>query len=167
MIIKKLLHFAIYTSSCSQMFFKKMRFSIKDFFSKCEQICSSLRIWSHLLKKSSMENFLFCVVDVLQKRCSWKFRNIHRKTLVLECLSNKFSSLKKDSNTGVFPLKFEKFFRTAFFYEHLQWLLPKTKFALFYVTFLHHFVVITVELVLNKLWSYINVMTSSLAKLTL
>ena len=70
---------------------------------------------------------------------------------MLECLSNKFFSLKKDSNTGVFPLKFAKFFRTAFFYEHLQWLLPKTKFALFYVTFLHHFVVITVKLVLNKL----------------
>ena len=31
---------------------KKMKFSIKDFFRKYEQICSFLRIWSHLLKKS-------------------------------------------------------------------------------------------------------------------
>ena len=40
---------------------KKM-FSIKDFFSKCDQICSFLRIWSHLLKKSLMENLSLCAV---------------------------------------------------------------------------------------------------------
>ena len=44
---------------------QKMRFSIKDFFSKCDQICSFLRIWSHLLKKSLMENFIFCAVSFL------------------------------------------------------------------------------------------------------
>ena len=38
---------------------QKMKFSIKDFFSKCEQIRSFLQIWSHLLKKSLMENFAF------------------------------------------------------------------------------------------------------------
>ena len=32
---------------------------MKDFFSKCDQIRSFLRIWSHLLKKSLMENFIF------------------------------------------------------------------------------------------------------------
>ena len=36
---------------------KKMKFSIKEFFSKCDQIRRKLRIWSHLLKKSLMENF--------------------------------------------------------------------------------------------------------------
>ena len=41
---------------------QNMEFSIKDFFSKCDQICSFLRIWSHLLKKSFMENFIFCAV---------------------------------------------------------------------------------------------------------
>ena len=30
---------------------QEMKFSIKDFFSKCDQIRSFLRIWSHLLKK--------------------------------------------------------------------------------------------------------------------
>ena len=30
---------------------EKMKFSITDFFSKCDQIHSSLRILSHLLKK--------------------------------------------------------------------------------------------------------------------
>ena len=38
---------------------QKMIFSIKDFFSKCDQIRRILRIWSHLLKKSVMENFIF------------------------------------------------------------------------------------------------------------
>ena len=39
-----------------------MKFSIKDFFSKCDQIRIFLRIWSHLLKKSLRENFVFCDV---------------------------------------------------------------------------------------------------------
>ena len=39
---------------------EKMKFSIKDFFSKYDQIRSFLRILSHLLKKSFMENFIFC-----------------------------------------------------------------------------------------------------------
>ena len=38
------------------------KFSIKDFFSKCDQIRRKLPIWSHLLKKSLMENFIFCTV---------------------------------------------------------------------------------------------------------
>ena len=39
-----------------------MKFSIKDYFSKCDQSRRFLRIWLHLLKKSLMENFIFCVV---------------------------------------------------------------------------------------------------------
>ena len=39
-----------------------MKFSIKDFFSKCEQIRSFLLIGSHSLKKSLMENFIFCAL---------------------------------------------------------------------------------------------------------
>ena len=42
---------------------KKMMFSLKDFFSKCDQIRNFLRIWSHLIKKSLKENFTFCAVD--------------------------------------------------------------------------------------------------------
>ena len=41
-----------------------MKFSIKDFFSKCDQILSFLRIRPHLLKKSVKENFIFrAVID--------------------------------------------------------------------------------------------------------
>ena len=45
----------------------KMKFSIKDFFSKCDQIHSLLQIWSHLLKKSLMENFIFCAVNHFER----------------------------------------------------------------------------------------------------
>ena len=48
--------------SLNQCTTQKMKFSIKDFFSKCDQIRSYLWIWSHLLKKSLMENFIFCAV---------------------------------------------------------------------------------------------------------
>ena len=41
---------------------QKMKFSIKDLFNKCDQIRCFLQILSHLLKKSLMENFIFCAV---------------------------------------------------------------------------------------------------------
>ena len=44
-----------------------MKFSSKDIFSKCDQIGSFLRIWSHLLNKSLMENFIFCPLHYLLK----------------------------------------------------------------------------------------------------
>ena len=43
---------------------QKMKFSIKDFFSKGDQIRRKLRILSYSLKKSLMENFIFCAVEV-------------------------------------------------------------------------------------------------------
>ena len=41
---------------------QKMKFSIKDFFSKCDQIHRKMQIWSHLLKESLMKNCIFCAV---------------------------------------------------------------------------------------------------------
>ena len=49
-----------------------MKFSIKDFFSKCDQTRSFLRIWSDLLKKSLMENFIFRAVSFTK----WSFECI-------------------------------------------------------------------------------------------
>ena len=48
-----------------------MKFSIEDFFSKCDQIPRKLRIWSHLLKKSLLENFIFRAVTltIFAKKC--------------------------------------------------------------------------------------------------
>ena len=47
---------------CKIVTAQKMKFSIKYYFSKCDQIRTFLRIWSHLLKKSLMENFIFCAM---------------------------------------------------------------------------------------------------------
>ena len=44
---------------------QKMKFSIKDFFNTCNQIHRKLQIWSHLLKKPLMENFIFCTLTKL------------------------------------------------------------------------------------------------------
>ena len=52
---------------------QKVKFSIKDFFCKCDQIRSFLRIWSHLLKKSSMESFIFRAVEVAQTRGTLRY----------------------------------------------------------------------------------------------
>ena len=43
---------------------RKIKLSIKDYFSKCDQIRSLLRIWSPSLKKSLMKNLIFCAVWV-------------------------------------------------------------------------------------------------------
>ena len=52
---------------------QKVKFSIKDFLCKCDQIRSFLRIWSHLLKKSSMESFIFRAVEVAQTRGTLRY----------------------------------------------------------------------------------------------
>ena len=49
-----------------------MKFSIKGSFSKCDQIRSFLRIWSHLLKKYLMENFILCVVLIIIFNPDWE-----------------------------------------------------------------------------------------------
>ena len=55
---------------------QKMKFSIEDFSSKCVQIRSFLRIWSHLLKKSLMENFIFCAVWAFEHLEQTEIKNI-------------------------------------------------------------------------------------------
>ena len=56
----------------------KRKFSIKDFFSKCDQIRRKLRIWSHLLKKSLMENLIFCAMTYLLSLVSaWYLNTTH------------------------------------------------------------------------------------------
>ena len=59
--------------TCRKINVQKMKFSITDIFSKCDQIRSFLRIWSHLLKKPVMENFIFCAVNIPGQRLvnSW------------------------------------------------------------------------------------------------
>ena len=42
---------------------EKMKFLIKDFFSKCDQIRRKLRILSRLPKRPLMENFIFSAMQ--------------------------------------------------------------------------------------------------------
>ena len=40
-----------------------MKFSIKDFFSKCDKIQRKLPIWSHLLNKSLIKNYTLNILE--------------------------------------------------------------------------------------------------------
>ena len=56
-----------------------MKFSVKDFFSKYDQVRSLLRIWSHSLKKSSMENFiLYSVTSAKLHQVTIKFHSFSK-----------------------------------------------------------------------------------------
>ena len=54
---------------------QKMKFSIKGLSRKCDQIRKNLRIWSHLLKKSLLENFIFYAVKILRQELKENIRN--------------------------------------------------------------------------------------------
>ena len=56
-----------------------MKFFIKDFFNKYNEIRSFLRIWSHLQNKSLMEKFIF--VERLKDCFSMKNPKLTRKKL--------------------------------------------------------------------------------------
>ena len=77
---------------------QKMKFSVKDFFSKCDQIRGLLRIWSHLLKISLMENFIFCSVNkiLIALKCPAlvKFCNFFLTVLI-----KKFQNILNNSST--------------------------------------------------------------------
>ena len=79
---------------------QKIKFSIKDFSSKCDQIRKNLRIWSHLLERSFMENFIFV---------QWSRSYGHVKSYI-HCFNSKPTSnenTRKNSNlkhaSGYFP----------------------------------------------------------------
>ena len=106
-------------------------FFIKDFFSKCDYICRFLRIWSHLLKKFLMENFIFCAVflnrffekdfDISELvhyflgRPTWKFRpDWYRAGFLLTAAGQTSLSLlknlplhKADFMAQIKPFKFQ------------------------------------------------------------
>ena len=58
------IHYIKWTGFTSTATAQKRNFSIRDFFSKCDQIRRKLRIWSYLLKKTLTENIIFV---------QWKF----------------------------------------------------------------------------------------------
>ena len=69
------------TSSCRLLLSltdisQKMKFSIKDFFSNCDQIRTFLWIWSHLLRKL-METSFLCSVRALRPKCYIQLSKLH------------------------------------------------------------------------------------------
>ena len=61
---------------------QKMKFSIKDFFSKCDQIQRTLQIWSHSLKEF---HFLFSVKTKFIRNSKIKSRSL--KTVMTQSAS--------------------------------------------------------------------------------
>ena len=67
---------------------QKIKFSIKNFFSKCDQIRNFQQIWSHVLKKSLMESLNFCALRGVFRAMSNIYvklfykNNVHFKNLV-------------------------------------------------------------------------------------
>ena len=102
--------------------------SIKDFFSKYDQICSFLRIFLYLLKKSLMKNCLSCAEciqkqppEVLCKKSVFgNFTKFTGKHLGQSLFFNKVAGLrpttllKKRLWHRCFPMNFAKFLRTHF-----------------------------------------------------
>ena len=98
-----------------------MKFSIKDFFSKCDQIHSFLRIWSRLLKKYLMENFIFYAASYHGNSCSRVFLQRAPKhfakssSFMLEYFFNNASSyMTKTVNMVICEEFFEIFCTTCF-----------------------------------------------------
>ena len=78
---------------------QKMKFSITDFFSKCEQIRSFLRIWSHLLMKSLMDNFIFCAVfELVNIKQELRMPSSNKIYKFITLLVGKISSIKHVNN---------------------------------------------------------------------
>ena len=129
-----------------------MKFSSNDFFSKCDQIRSSfsecdqirsfLRIWSHLLKKSLMANFIFWVVIVKTNKLSKaeSEKVVACLKLTAETLNNVWNMFKvnnRDARTtpsGVFIVNFEHIshYALVFLLLNLSKKMP-TGFIMFYL----------------------------------
>ena len=56
-----------------------------------------------------------------EKRCSWKFRNIHRKTPALDFYFNKVAGLQ---TSQVFSCEYCEISKNTYFEEHLKTAVP-------------------------------------------
>ena len=74
-------HVSIQFSLIIKFTAQKIKFFIKDFFSKCHQICRKLWIWPHLLNKFLMENFIFWAVNCTNAYRKQIFKSWSYKTL--------------------------------------------------------------------------------------
>ena len=124
-----------------------MKFSTKYFFSKCDQIHRKQWIWSHLLKKSLMENFIFCAVldfdlilmlghqSATQKHQHGCFILKLKRCFRLQLYQKRYSStgvswwilrnflacnfIKNETPAQVFPWDIWKMLKKTYFVDHL------------------------------------------------
>ena len=54
---------SVFVPKSTRLTVQKMKFSLKDFFRKYDQIPRKRRFWPHLLKRSLMKNFIFCTMS--------------------------------------------------------------------------------------------------------
>ena len=85
-----LFKFSIISRLTKNVSAQKMKSSIKDFFSKCDQIRRKLRIWLLFLKKSLLENFIFCGMCPILWLCQSRdlhgeVKHLHDLALTLSC----------------------------------------------------------------------------------
>ena len=79
-----------------------MKFSIKDFFSKFDKIRRKKRIWSHLLKTSWMENFIFCASNIVVRVPAEVYLGpFETTTITLFFCKNSYGFLQQSSITQV------------------------------------------------------------------
>ena len=92
---------------------KKINFSVKDFFSKCEHIRNFLRSCSHLLKKPLTENFIFlqCLV---RTSLHWSRQKVRHNVLLSVNYSAKqfIINVTRSFNSAILPKSFFVFIYT-------------------------------------------------------
>ena len=122
---------------------------VKEFFSKCDQISSFLRIWSHLSKKSLMENFIFCAVQMEIGKLNFPQNmeiNFNDLQLNLSNVTVCFMKMQNFLISKIFvPQKFLTISRPSKFVR-------KTKLSIFAI--LHHFLNVLGKNWLQHLQSY-------------
>ena len=87
-----------------------MKFSIKDFFSKCDQ--RFLGTWSYLLKKSLMKNFIFLCSENVISHYRSRHSQMFFKIGVLKNLA--ILTWKKETPTQAFSCKYCEIFNNNF-----------------------------------------------------
>ena len=102
-----------------------MKFFMKDFFSKCDQIRKKVPIWSHLLKKSLMEN----IFGALLCTFSWRSTPFHLSYILFGSMGVCAALLDK---RNVFPPKIVFIYRVfqtrwEFLYKIANFLLIGSK----------------------------------------
>ena len=119
---------------------QKMKFSIKDFFSKCDQILTFLRIRLHLLKKSLMESFILCAVRD-QGQYFWKAMTLIYEKEVDPDPPNQWKILSVLTVFKYFPPPTKVFFFrvTSYYPLFLSWLIraPGSTYLLGYFNWFH------------------------------